>query len=295
MIEFTRDAKRLPTEALSFLAGVINLFSNVKDASTKSPVPSFSSATKFEDVQELRQNLIENFDENAEYRLSLEKEKMNSDSAPVAILIATLQLVKKSIEYYCSSMGDAQIEVFDQITRAVLNLNPGSKNSKFPKALTKEVRKTAEILQKNLKIGQARSPLLRRSTAKVSDLAIQTLAPRMEDPDKYSMAKDKGKTRMQAERDKLRREYRREHKAVSRELRLDSTFIETERRKQKDLTDSKAREERNKNYVWMEQEQATMNQQVALGGGLLKGGGIGAGKRLAKSGKIGIKKGGKLR
>ena len=109
------------------------------------------------------------------------------------------------------------------------------------------------------------------------------------------MAKDKGKTRMQAERDKLRREYKREHKAVSRELRLDAAFIENERRKQKEKSDSKAREARHKNYAWMEQEQATMNQQVAPGGGLLKGGGIGAGKRLAASGKLGIKKGGKLR
>ena len=44
----------------------------------------------------------------------------------------------------------------------------------------------------------------------------------------------------------------------------------------------------------MEQEQATMNQQVAQGGGLLKGGGTGAARIKAKSGKIGIKRGGKF-
>jgi nucleolar protein 14 len=44
----------------------------------------------------------------------------------------------------------------------------------------------------------------------------------------------------------------------------------------------------------LEGEAATLNQQVALGGGLLKGGGIGAAKAKARSGKLGIKKGGKF-
>jgi nucleolar protein 14 len=41
-------------------------------------------------------------------------------------------------------------------------------------------------------------------------------------------------------------------------------------------------------------EQATMNQQVRMGGGLLSGGGVGAAKNKARSGKLGIKKGGKF-
>jgi nucleolar protein 14 len=295
MIEYTKEAKRLPTEALSFLAGVINLYSDATDTSSKSPVPSFSSASKVNAIKDLRRNMIENFDDETAYCLSLEREKMNSKSAPVAIFSATLQLVKKSVEYYCTSMGDAQIEVFHQITKALLNLNPGNKSNRFPEALAKEVRNTAEVLHVNLKIGEARVPLTRRTAAKSSELAIKTLAPRMEDPDKYSMSKDKNKTSMQSDRDKVRRELKREHKAASRELRLDAAFIEAERRKQKDLSDSKARDARNKNHAWLEQEQATMNQQVALGGGLLKGGGIGAARGKAATGRLGIKKGGKIR
>jgi nucleolar protein 14 len=38
-----------------------------------------------------------------------------------------------------------------------------------------------------------------------------------------------------------------------------------------------------------------MNQQVRQGGGLLQGGGMGAAKAKARSGKFGVKKGGKLR
>ena len=38
-----------------------------------------------------------------------------------------------------------------------------------------------------------------------------------------------------------------------------------------------------------------MNQQVRVGGGLLKGGGIRAARAMTRSGTIGIKKGGKWR
>ena len=296
MIEFTREAQRLPVEALSFLAGVINLFSNDTNAVTKSPIPTFLSSTKYEDIKQLRENLAKyGSNDDSCYFLSLEKEKMESNATPGAILTASLELVNKSLTYYCSCMGDAQVEVFEQITNATLRLNPRNKKQPFPTKLASLVQTTADKLCSSLKIEQTRNPLSRRSGAKVSELAVQSLAPRMEDPDKYSMAKDKGKTEKQASRDKLRREFRREHKAVSRELRLDAAFIESERRKQKETSDAAAREERNRNYAWLEQEQATMNQQVAQGGGLLKGGGIGAARSKAASGKLGIKKGGKLR
>jgi len=98
----------------------------------------------------------------------------------------------------------------------------------------------------------------------------------MEDPSRYNMSKDKGKSELQAEHDRHRREYKREHKAAMRELRLDNAFIEQERRKAKTETDNKAKEKRHKNFAWLEQEQATMNQQVRMGGSLLSGGGIGA-------------------
>jgi len=128
----------------------------------------------------------------------------------------------------------------------------------------------------------------------VKELAIKTLAPRMEDPSRYSMSKDKGKSQIQAEHDRHRREFKREKKAVIRELRLDGQYIESERRKAKGTADSKAREKRYKNAAWLEAEQATMNQQVRQGGGLLSGGGVGAARAKAKSGKLGIKKGGKF-
>jgi nucleolar protein 14 len=116
----------------------------------------------------------------------------------------------------------------------------------------------------------------------------------MEDPSKYSMSKDKGKDAKQAAIDRARREFKREKKAVSRELRLDATIIENERRQEKDRKGTAAREKRQKNFAWLENEQATMNQQVRLGGGLLKGGGVGAAKAKVATAKLGIKKGGRF-
>ena len=117
----------------------------------------------------------------------------------------------------------------------------------------------------------------------------------MEDPERYSMSKDTGKKSVQVAIDRTRREYKREHKAISRELRTDGAFIESERRKEREAKDSKARAKRQKNFAWLEGEQATMNQQVRLGGGLIKGGGTGLARAKVATGKMGIKKGGRFK
>ena len=72
-------------------------------------------------------------------------------------------------------------------------------------------------------------------------------------------------------------------------------MIETERRRIQDQKDATAKAKRQRAFAWLEGEQASMNQQVRQGGGLLQGGGMGAAKAKAASGKFGIKKGGKLR
>jgi nucleolar protein 14 len=81
---------------------------------------------------------------------------------------------------------------------------------------------------------------------------------------------------------------------VGRELRLDGAVIETERRREAAKKDAAARAKRQKAFAWLEGEQAVMNQQVRQGGGLLQGGGVGAARAKAASGKFGIKKRGKL-
>ena len=60
------------------------------------------------------------------------------------------------------------------------------------------------------------------------------------------------------------------------------------------MSSDKPDSKRQKNFAWLESEQATMNQQVRQGGGLLSGGGTGAARAKARSAKLGIKKGGKF-
>ncbi len=294
-IEYTCDSKRVSPEAMSFIGSVIHLFADDTSlCSSRCPIPTFAHLNKVKELLNLREQVVSNETKFEELHLSLEKEDMESSSAASVILKSSLQLVNRAVKSYADTMSNGEQEVFHQIIQAVLNLAPKSKSSKLPIDISSYVGETASLLQKSLHVGEPRMPLHRRTAAKASEVAIQTLAPRMEDPTRYTMAKDKNKTKSQAENDKLRRELKREHKAVTRELRLDAAFIEAERRKAKEQKDSKAREARHKNYAWLEQEQATMNQMVAQGGGLLKGGGIGAAKLKAKSGKIGIKKGGKF-
>ena len=126
---------------------------------------------------------------------------------------------------------------------------------------------------------------------------MRSLAPRVVgDPDRYrgNESRSKSVDPATAELERRRREYRKEHKAVAREIRLDAAVVEAERRKERNDRDARAKEKRHANFSWLEQEQATMNQQVRLGGELLRGGGTGAARHKVKSAKMGIKRGGKF-
>ncbi|KAL7544870.1 hypothetical protein ACHAWF_008236 [Thalassiosira exigua] len=297
MLEYTKGAKRLAPEALAYLAGVLRLFADdVELVVGNSPLPSLGNASKCPQLMNLRKSLSALSDSGTKNKvnLSLEKEDIQSDTAPLAILSSTLHLTQQAFTIIGKSDEGSEREMFGEILKSLLLINGKHKDLPLPQSVKSALAETARIASGTCASDSARRPLQRRKGASVKELAIKTLAPRMEDPSRYSMSKDKGKTQLQAEHDRNRREYKREHKAAMREFRLDSAFIESERRKAKNKSDTKAREKRHKNFSWLEQEQATMNQQVRQGGGLLSGGGVGAAKAKAKSGKMGIKKGGKF-
>jgi len=260
------------------------------------PLPSLQVAIKLREIRNLRVNLIKHLkefnqgNENELPKMSLEKGGLKPSAMSAAIFGTVFRLIEASVVSY--SQMSIENEVFEQTVLAILCLN--ARNSPLPRVLTKLIAQTGELISSNTKFGKSRQPLARRISANVVEVSVQSLAPRMEDPTKYVMSRDKGKTQIQAERDRIRREYRREHKAVARELRLDATYIETERRKDRQATDNKERTKRQKNHNWLEQEQATINQQVRKGGEFLKGGGTGVARIKAASGKLGIKKGGKF-
>jgi hypothetical protein len=77
----------------------------------------------------------------------------------------------------------------------------------------------------------------------------------------------------------LTRQLKREQKAAMRELRRDADFIEQEKYQEKVAESERKRQERFKNYQWLEEQQATINLQVKKGGSLVKGGGSAAAKK----------------
>lgn len=296
MLEYTKGAKRIPPEATAFLASVLRLFADDFDSAfADSPLPSLGNASKSPQLAGFRNAISKLSDSNADdVRFSLEKDDIQSDTSSLAILNTTLHLTHQAFDIIGKSEDGSEREVFGEITKSLLLITGKRKDLPMPQFTRSRLAETARAASSTCASNAPRQPIQRRKAASVKELAIKTMAPRMEDPSRYSMSKDKGKSQLKAEHDRNRREYKREHKAAMRELRLDSSFIESERRKAKSKTDNSAREKRHKNFAWLETEQATMNQQVRMGGGLLSGGGIGAAKAKARSGKMGIKKGGKF-
>jgi nucleolar protein 14 len=298
LLEYTKEAKRVVPEAHAFLAGVIRLFANCQDEkSNKSTysLPTIGVAANDEAFQTLRNEVSTKINQGNIQNLSLEKKHIQkgTDSA-ASILVSALYFVECTTNNNNGALSGAEREAFAEITESVLSLDPKNKSYPLPKEVQLKVASVAATLEKVCKFSKPRVPLQRRAGDSSRGVAIKSLAPRIENPDKYSMSKDKGKSANQSAADRTRREYKREHKAVVRELRLDGTFIENERRIEETKKADAARAKRHKAFAWLEGEQAAMNQQVRLGGGLLQGGGTGAAKMKARSGKLGIKKGGKF-
>jgi len=295
LMEYTKEAKRVVPEALSFIASAIRLFSpNIGNFTN----PALQAAYNQPFCQSLRDDISKCKDcakgENTILpSLKLEKDFItNNKSSEIAMTLLSLCL--NLVEKYSLSLRDsfsvpAETELLYEVTNAILSLQPKT----YPPVLQKKISTIAVLIAEVCP--SERIPLQRRGRASVTEMSIKTLAPRMEDPTRYSMSRDKGKKSMQAAVDRTRREYKREHKAITRELRMDGAFIEKERRNEQDKRDDKARTKRQKNFAWLEGEVASMNQQVREGGGLLKGGGTGLARAKAATGQMGIKKGGKFR
>ena len=290
LIEFSKEAKRVVPEALSFIASAIRLFAPQIGKFTN---PALGAAYEQDFCKSIRTRLGK-YKSNSDVGLpplKLEKEYIFSSDLdfPAAILSTCLGLVEVCTSFFKDSFSVAsEAEALFEASAAILTLHPKSMDA----ALQKKIAQTASAIADACP--SLRSPLARRNRHAATEVGVKTLAPRMEDPTRYSMSRDKGKKSIQAAIDRTRREYKREHKAISRELRMDGAFIEEERRTEQARRDERARAKRHKNFAWLESEQASMNQQVREGGGLLKGGGMGLARAKAASGKMGIKKGGKF-
>ncbi|CAH0514882.1 unnamed protein product [Peronospora belbahrii] len=102
-------------------------------------------------------------------------------------------------------------------------------------------------------------------------MTLPTFAPQFDES--YTARKDKMAPKDTAQLKQLQRQVKRARKSAARELRRDTEFIEREKQKE-EKSRLLAKEEKQKEIRhWLEEENATFNQQVRKGGNMLKGGG----------------------
>lgn len=132
-----------------------------------------------------------------------------------------------------------------------------------------EVNTVISKLHKRLEsCWDARRPLRLQSFAPPT---LPTFAPHFDE--NYTVRKDKTAPKDTAQLRQLKRQVKRARKGAARELRRDAEFIHREKQKEEE-TRVAAKEEKQKEIRrWLEEQNATFNQQVRKGGNMLKGGG----------------------
>lgn len=265
-LEFTKDSKRIVPEALAYLSGVICLFGS----GHRNPLSTFNYTPLRQrcTLSKKQQSL------SAVLELVLERAKLRHPDIAVSVLHYSLRLAQAGVANLSGSLRSTENETFASLAESLLTLNM--------KSLPPVVQENVRSLIKSFNFSKVRQPMQRLLKAKFQ---IKSLAPRVES---LSTKKATSST------DRIRREIKRERKTVARELKLDASIVESERRETAMQKGDAARVKRNRAHAWLEQEQANLNNQVRQGGGLLTGGGTGAARAKAKTGKLGIKKGGKL-
>lgn len=267
LLEYVKRAKRIAPEANAFLAGMLRVLGRASGG----PLPTLENAQLI-----IGSSYEHTSIPDANEKLPMEKADMDSSNLINTLLRTTLTLIEHSIDNLSGCIDDTETEVFAGFSEALL----ASDVKRFPKAARKVV---ASIVAK-LQVPQRRLPLQRQMAIKKG---LKTMVPRIENT-------SVGRKNTKTEADRLRRELKREQKSTKRDIRLDASVVESERRQKATSQREREQNKRHKAYAWLEQEQATINDQVRQGGGLLRGGGMGAAKAKAKSAKLGVKKGGKL-
>jgi len=291
-LEMNQTYEQITPEAMTFIAGVLRKFVDIKRVQkslTANPNPSLNNynwkgSSLLRKYYKLASGSSSNDGSFTEPKLevdNLEECDPESPELAAAVFCTVLKIVQRLGKLFKESYAEALFEV-----RQSLEFLSSSKLPAPFAQLVEDAMKTVRCV--------SRSPLQRLSKG---SSGIKSFAPRMDDQVtlKTLLTQKKQGTTKQQQHRSLQQQIKREQKAAEREIRLDAGFIKAERRNAKEKRDNKARSARQKNFAWLEAEQATLNQQVRQGGGLLSGGGIGAAKRKLKTGMMGIKKGGKFR
>ena len=201
--------------------------------------------------------------------------KINALNISVSVLNTTHHLLSHLSQQLKTSV--TYPEIFDPIISVMNNIYPHHLPSFQREYLTSHVILQEQLTLQANNIRSSRKPINFISTGKIS---IEVKNPRYQVD--YTMKKDVDPDEDRVKLKQLNRQVKREQKAAMRELRRDSEFLDQERHKERTEAKDLLRAERNKNFSWMEDQQATINQQVRMAKGkrnALSGGGSGIAKK----------------
>ena len=287
---YTYETLRIVPETLEFLRSLLCFYSpvGVQDLN-KNAVGSTSS---------VKQKLLHpqsNFDVSSPFLISLRKASTSPNSKEItskvswkyfgksktldsvdsqqslSLLSCTQTLLAHFIEKH------SKISAFPELFNPLLTVLRALRPQDEPKLPTDSQLTHANLLEEMTTIANrhvsTRHPLQWRKKGKV---IIEGKNPRFQAD--YTFKKDLDPDENRAKLKQLQRQMKRETKAAMRELRRDSEFIDQIAYEEQSQKKIKLRDERVKNFAWMESEQAMINQQVRKGGELLRGGGSGRAK-----------------
>lgn len=257
LLDCTAESKRWVPEVAEFLRSLFSVFGERK------PQFSFnielldvvvSSAIKSVDASKLEKSL--NW---AALKIKVEHDSLWS------ILRSASKLCEICLSRQESISGYPELAL--PILQAVRSISPSNGGS----LVSELVKYLSVTIDSKLR---SRDSLCWRSERKV---LLESLAPKF-DVD-YVFKKDTGLSKDKLTLKQLTKQSKREHKAVVRELRRDADFLNQEKYKEDKKANDDRKEERHRNFAWVQEQVATMNQHVKKDKGSLTGGGSGIGKK----------------
>lgn len=204
-----------------------------------------------------------------------------SGGANPAAALSLLSTAQRLLQALSGSLYEA-FEGSPELLHPVLTTLQALKPTAAP-ALPASIQQSTSALIESLQ-GQLRTKIETRGPLQCRQHVVTSLDmknPRFQAD--YTLKKDLEPDQERAKMKQLKRQLNREKKAAMRELRRDSDFIDQERYKTSREQHEERKNERVKNYGWMEDQQAGINEIVrknaAKGGAPLFGGGSGVVKK----------------
>lgn len=289
VLQFNVDTNRIIPELYSYLSSILWLyyykFYNDKKEKITFVLPNIKASISYLKLDTDDTTTI--LDQSIE-KLSYQNYN-NESSMSKAMLTSTLLLIQSCADNqkYVTT-HQSNYELFADLYKSLVLL---SNTASTTKKDSNDDMNTSSIhslvLDTILKVSDARAPTIRYplqrslATTKSKSENNHTIIPEELIPRLDTMTSNKQQT-PQNEIQQLKREYKQNQKSIQKQIRKDAKQIEIQRRAQTQNSNDHLKQKRLKNYGMLEDDQATMNQQVRTFGENSKGGGTGGIKDLMK-------------